>query len=512
MEYEEGFLSESKILTRFHERLEKHSTALDVMGSDRKLFRLQELFFSTISNLDFELFKQKNKYEKKIEKLEKRIKDLENRFLKDSRNSHKPPSSDGLKKPPKTQSLREKSKRKPGGQKGHKGYTLEWCGKPEKTVIHERRICSNCGRPLRLGKTLRSESRQVVDIEDGKRKVTEHKVLVKRCGHCESEMSGEFPEWLKAKVQYGKEVKSLALYFVLYQLVPYKRTSEIFLDVWGVRISTGTLVNMVARADENLKSWENAIIKNLVNEKVVGFDETGIRSEGKLHWLHVIRSSTATLYRVHTNRGTPAFESIGILPEFRGTAIHDGLRSYFEYTKCKHGLCNAHHLRELKYVDQTSSYKWPKEFFDFLLKTKNSLERSKRRRSRKLVQKIDRQYDRLLKRAYAEMGAPDEWKEEKWIRGKRKKHRKQQKRDPERLLLNRLRDHRTAVLAFVSNKDIPFTNNDSERDLRMAKTKQKVSGCFRSGTGADSFCRGRSYVSTNQKNNIQPLQALRKIS
>lgn len=488
-------------ISKLHALIDRHRDAFDRVENDPKLKKLFDVFFTFVANQD-------QKHEKEVARLRQRIEDLENRFLKDSHNSSKPPSSDGLKKVDRTQSLRTKSKRKPGGQPGHKGVTLGWTEKPDEITLHEKRICPHCGTPLRLGRDRGYEARQVVDIQQGKRHITEHRALIKCCSRCNQDTKGEFPEWLKSKVQYGGEVKALGLYFVVYQLIPYARTSEIFFDLWGIRISPGTLVSIVSRSEKKLKNWEIEAKKKLIQEKVLGFDETGVRCEKNLNWLHVVRSETTTLYVVHKNRGTPAFEEIGILPEFKGTAIHDGLKSYFEYTGCKHGLCNAHHLRELKYIQETTSYQWPKEIADFLCATKSLVE-SRQTLNHTFKKKVNSQYSRLLKRAYREMGSPLEWREKKWIEGSRKKHQKQTKRTPERLLLNRLRDYRKSVLAFTRSKEIPFTNNGSEQDIRMAKLKQKISGSFRSRTGAVSFYRLRSYISTHQKNNLTPFSALK---
>lgn len=494
-------MNDSDSISKLHRLLGKHKRAFDRVENDRELKKLFDVFFAFVA-------KQDQKHEDEVGKLKQRIEDLENRFLKDSHNSSKPPSSDGFKKVERTQSLRAKSKRKPGGQPGHKGATLEWSLSPNEITLHEKRICPHCGTPLRLGRDKGFEARQVVDIEKGKRHVTEHRALIKCCSRCNQDTKGEFPDWLKSKVQYGSEVKALSLYFVVYQLIPYARTAEIFFDLWQIRMSPGTLVSIVSRSERKLKAWEIEAKKKLIQEKVLGFDETGLQCEKKLNWLHVIRSETTTLYVVHKNRGTPAFEEIGILPEFKGTAIHDGLKSYFEYTACRHGLCNAHHLRELKYVQETTSYQWPREIADFLYATKNLVE-SRQTLDHGFKKMVRQRYFRLLKRAYREMGAPLEWKEKKWIEGSRKEHQKQTKRTAERLLLNRLRDYRKPVLAFSQSKDIPFTNNGSEQDIRMAKLKQKISGGFRTRLGADSFYLLRSFISTAQKNNQSPIPAIK---
>jgi transposase len=430
-----------------------------------------------------------------------RVKQLEDQIAKNSRNSSKPPSSDGYNKP-NPRSRREKGKRSRGGQKGHIGTTLKRVKRPDNIIDHAALNCDECGNTLQDAKTISCERRQVFDIPLLKINVTEHRSHKKCCGRCGFVTAGEFPQEAYQAVQYGARIKSLMVYMSQYQLLPYARLKEFFKDLLGHTMSEGTLSNVNREAHKKLEKTEKRIMELLIKSSLLHADETGMRIDKQSHWLHVASTNKLTHYAVHEKRGSKAAEAIGLLPRFNGTLVHDHLKSYFKYGK-GHSLCNAHHLRELTFIQERYQCKWAKEMEEFLLQTKKRVEDH-----------------------YYEAGIPLTDKELKRLYNKYKKiiingrsecpraertnnHKKGRKKETDaRNLLNRLREFGGATLAFMFNPQIPFDNNQAERDIRMTKVKQKISGCFRSEIGAMIFCRVRGYISTMKKNGIGILDAL----
>lgn len=435
--------------------------------------------------------------------LVERINELERRLEKNSRNSSKPPSSDGFQKPPRPQSLRHPSGRTPGGQEGHEGNTLAMVPNPDDVVRHPVSKCHRCHRGL-LNVNAHLLRRQVFDLPPVSVTVTEHQVEVKVCPHCGEENRGEFPDAVLGTTGYGPGVESLALYLLNQQLIPYERTSRLFSDLYSIPLSPGTLAAMNRRAFRNLGAVAQAIAAGISDSSIAHFDESGIQVNGALNWLHSASTETLTHYAVHSKRGIAAMNEIGILPAFHGRAIHDHWASYFDYTDMAHGLCNAHHLRELIFIAEEEKEKWAGEMKALLLEIHDAVEESKKQGKIQLGRQrqnaFRNQYRRILQHGFryhqslptlASTGS----------RGRRKQR-------PGKNLLDRLKGKEEETLAFMVDFNVPFTNNLAEQDIRMSKLKQKISGCFRSFHGAEIFCRIRSYISTARKQGWNILQAL----
>jgi transposase len=438
--------------------------------------------------------------------LNARLQILEDRISKNSRNSGKPPSSDGLNKPA-PKSRRKRHGRKSGGQPGHIGYTLKAVSKPDYVKIYHIHQCQACRKSLCKAKVLRYEKRQVFEIPPMRMEVTEHRVEVKQCA-CGKENKGEFPQNITQSVQYGPEVKAQAVYLNQYQMIPLERVSETFEALYGQRLAEGTIVEACQAAAERVASVNQAVKKYLAElAEVVHFDETGLRIDGKLHWLHVACTSLLTYYEVHAKRGQEALAKIGILPRFGGTAVHDGWKSYFSYDKAQHGLCNEHHLRELEFIGERYPQDWVKKFGDLLMEIKTAVDLAKSTQpclSEAQLEDFNLRYDVIIEQGLMANSPPEP-------PGIGAKKRGPKKQSPSKNLLDRLLDHKTAVLAFMNDFKVPFDNNQAEQDIRMMKVKQKVSGCFRSERGAKAFCQIRSYISTARKNGQNVLAILRLV-
>lgn len=434
-----------------------------------------------------------------IAKLEARVEELEGRGKKKSHNSSKPPTSDGFGK--KTKSLRGKSQNKSGGQPEHPGSTLEWSSEVDEIIVHEVKECKGCGADLQAEEVAEVFARQVKDVPPIELIVTEHQVEVKVCPHCQTKNQAEFPEIVTNVMQYGPRLKSMMMYLMEVQLLPSARTCEILNDVMGVDISEGTLFNTRKQCFEELAASEEEIKAEIITSEVVHFDETGLRVNGKLWWLHVACTDGLTYYFVHTKRGSKAMDEMGILPQFEGNAIHDGLKSYAGYN-CEHYLCNAHHLRELMFIWENRKQSWALQMIILLCSIKVQVDEAREKKKpikEEELRELEGRYQVLLDEGFKDnpLSPPP---------SKKKKGR--QKQTYERNLLDRLEDHRESVLGFMYDFDIPFDNNQAERDIRMMKLKQKISGTFRSTAGAQMFCRIRSYVSTVRKQGLNIFAAL----
>jgi len=437
-----------------------------------------------------------------IAKLEERCKKLEEQLAKNSRNSSKPPSSDGFKKPPR--SLRQRGKRKPGGQKGHSGHTLKRTDSPDQITVHPVDECSNCKNDLSNEPATIAEKRQVYDLPPPTGlDVDEHQVESKTCSRCGHSNEATFPEGVNAPVQYGQRLKAIAVYLRDYQLLPSQRTCELLRDMFSCHISEGTLANIIESLSDILEEPVQDIASAIQSSAIAHFDETGCSVRCKRLWLHVASTDNLTHYQVHKKRGSEATDEIGILPNFSGRAIHDHWKSYFNYS-CEHGLCNAHHLRELIFIHEEYNQRWAKKMIDCLLMIKEAVEKSKSvscSLSVKEIQSFEARYQRILKQGYRENPLS------KMPPGIKKKRGRPKKSKP-RNLLERLDRYRRETLAFMYDFNVPFDNNQAERDARMTKVQQKISGTFRSEIGADAFCRIRSYLSTARKNGLNVIDAI----
>jgi transposase len=438
-------------------------------------------------------FKLFEKLVERINALETRVAELEARLNKDSHNSSKPPSSDMF-RPPK--SLRGKSDKPNGGQPGHEGRSLKQVENPDHVQEHPLSGKCECGRDLAKGKKLGCEKRQVFDVPKPSLEVTEHRAETRECA-CGRHHTASFPDGVNAPVQYGPNVRSILVYLSQYQLLPQRRTTEAMADLFGVTISEGTVNKTIQEVHNRLEATEKAIRENIRGAPVAHGDETGIYIGGQRWWQHVFSTALFTYFFCHPKRGTSALNDDGILERFVGRLIHDGWRSYFDL-ECLHGLCNAHHLRELVFLSEECNERWAETMIKHLCHIKSVVDRARAAGRKHLsphtLQRYRKRYEAIV--ACGNRANPPQT--ERKIPGSRGRI----KQTPARNLLERLNKHADETLAFMYDFNVPFDNNLSERDLRMSKVKQKVSGCFRSTFGAQAFCRIRSYISTVRKHGL----------
>lgn len=439
-----------------------------------------------------------------FDKLTSRVQGLENQKAKDSSNSSKPPSTDGPYKKPNPQSLRGKSGKPSGGQKGHLGKTLEFSDTPDVTVPIRPECCRRCAASLSGASISHTDRHQVSDIPIvPKPTVTEYQNQTVICNECGCRNKGVFPEGVQHKTQYGPNIKGLGICLTLSQLLPLGRACELLKDMFGASISQGTLQNWIQQAAIKLTDVETSIREALCTSKIVHFDETGLRVKKELGWLHVACTPILTYYAFHEKRGSEAIDEINILPRFKGRAIHDGLPAYKKY-ECDHGLCNPHLIRELIFIEEQHKQPWAIEMREHLLDIKAAVDQSKALGISRLEPSEEALflslYRFIVKAGYSENPEPPPTgKPGRPAQG------------PVRSLLKRFDLQWNEVLAFMYDFDVPFDNNQAERDIRMVKGKQKISGCFRSVKGAKDFCVGRGYISTMRKQGQKMLAILRQI-
>ena len=411
---------------------------------------------------------------------------LQDRLAQTSQNSNKPPVSDGLTKPP-PRSLRRKTGRKPGGQPGHTGHTLQPVQTPDHVQVHSltHGFCGQCtGVSLRRLPVLDYECRQVFDLPPLRLQVTEHRAEIKVCPVSGRRVSAAFPSEVQAPVQYGPHFRGLTLYLCNQQLLPLDRLRQTCLDLFGQPLSLGTLIQTNARAYVTLDPVESALQRALIQAPVVNLDESGLRVAGSLHWLQVACTAHLTFYGVHGKRGTQAMDALGVLPHCRAWLVHDHWQPYYKYDAL-HALCNQHLVRELQFLEEEHPEAWAAELSRFLPDWKGDplitqgLDEEQFNKAHARYKRILRQGRRDYPRRRAGQG------------------RTQQSKAAN--LLDRLEDYDLSVLAFLIDPAVPFTNNQGEQDIRRIKVKQKISGCFRTLAGARIFARIRSSLSTCRK-------------
>jgi transposase len=441
----------------------------------------------------------------RLNSLEEEVVRLKGIINKDSHNSSKPPSTDFNRPAPK--SLRQKGQRKSGGQPGHQGFTLQRVKNPDHQIIHPLTGNCTCGKNIRDGRFIDFERRQVADIPPPQAlEYTEHCAEIIECS-CGRIHTAPFPEGVDAPIQYGARIRAYLAYFSVYQLLPQKRCIEMLNDVFGVAMSEGTVNNTLQVAYRNLETTEEAIKHALRASPTMHLDETGMYVNGHRLWGHGCGSTLYTYFFCHEQRGGVAIGAGGMLFEYLGRIIHDGWKSYFDF-ECLHALCNAHHLRELVFIKEQYKQTWAGNMIELLCRIKKTVERAKDakriRLSAATLQRYRNRYRRLITTGYRDNPAPQPQERKEGQRGKLKQH-------PARNLLDRLRKYESEALAFMYDFNVPFDNNLAERDLRMNKVKQKVSGCFRSMAGVQAFCRIRGYISTVRKHGFNTLDYLLKV-
>lgn len=432
--------------------------------------------------------------------LQAKIQKLEEQGAKNSRNSSKPPSSDGLKKPA-PKSLREKGQRKTGGQAGHVGKTLLMVSEPDVVVRHALKICPECVHDLSAIAVASLEKRQVFDIPPVCIQVSEHQVEVKSCPCCGKLVKSTFPQGLKQAVQYGERLQAQIAYLSSYQLVPTARLVELIADFYGQSLSEATVLGILANLADAVAPSLEAIRAELLQAEVLHADETGLRVQSKTQWLHVLSNQDLSYYAVQPKRGQAALRKIGLVPDFTGTLVHDAFVSYWVFADCQHALCNAHILRELRFLEEEQGQVWAGDLKKLLLDMKKAVEAAQisgQLASQDLADFIST-YEKQLAQAWQANPLPEKPLLPK--RGRLKLSTAQN-------LLTRLGKYQSAVLAFIQDFRIPFDNNLAERDLRMMKVKLKISGAFRTEHGAETFAQLRSYISTARKQGLNVLAAI----
>jgi transposase len=433
-----------------------------------------------------------------IKKLEARITELEARLNQNSTNSGRPPSTDMFR----PQSLRRKGERRAGGQEGHPGSTLRMVSVPDVIVDHKVAACDACGASLVDVPISGVERRQIFDIPPVQMVVSEHRAETKQCPCCGSFTRADFPEDVSQPAQYGENLKVFVAYLLVFQFVPYERIAELFRDLFGHSPSKATLVRMVESCYNKLGDFEDAVCGLLRDERILHVDETGFRATGKRGWLHVASTRLVTWYGFHKNRGNAATRLFGILPGFTGTVVHDYWKPYFSYG-CGHQLCNAHLVRELQGISENFHQEWSGRMKELLYRIRDRMDVLRAEMTGLPLEEIA-----IFESRYRKIVADG-------IRENTGLSRREGKRGPltqskSRNLVERCRDHMPEILAFMYDYRVPFDNNQAERDIRMAKLQQKISGASRSDQGAAWFCRIRSYISTVRKNGHPVLSSLAK--
>jgi transposase len=485
-----------------------HQLEQSIVALSAQVDRLQE----RISELEGELGKERHR----CFVAERKVQELEARLAKNSANSSRPPSTDPPWVKKRTGSLRQQSGKKAGGQPHHRGSTLKQVTQPDEVVVHCPAQCRGCGESLADGRVTGCERRQVFDLPPVKLLVTEHRALTKRCAKCRHWTRALFPSGVVAPVQYGPGVRARCVYLLNYQLLPYQRTSELMKQLFGCRLSTATLYQMVQESAQHLLETELEIKEQLRRSAIVHADETGLRVANQLQYVHVACTEQLTHYASHTRRGTRAMDEIGIIAHCGATLVHDCWSAYWQYSRAQHAVCNGHILRELKFFieEDAPQRAWAEPMKLLLLEIKEEVERVRLTRHQSMkkerLREYEYRYDEVIRQGLAANPLPPAScaETESSAEGKNKVRCK---RAPSLNLVLRLERHKAEVLRFMHDVRVPFTNNQAERDLRMIRLQQKIGGCFRAPDGSRAFCRVRSYLSTMKKQGYEAVEALERV-
>lgn len=440
------------------------------------------------------------KQDAQIKKLEARVLELERQLGQNSRNSSKPPSSDGIRKPV---NLRTKGGKK-GAPKGHPGTTLHLVAQPDEVVVCKLTACPDCARSLANAPCKGIERRQEFDLPPPQVRITEYRAEKRYYSHCQRMQLAAFPSFIKAPTQYGKGFASWTAYLHAYHMLPTSRIADLFEDLTTYRPSEATLLSFLQTSYDALAPIETAIEKKLLQQVKVHADETGCRVEGKTQWMHVLSDEMYTLLHIHAKRGSPAIDVIGFLPQYQGTVVHDCMKGYFkEKYPYQHALCNAHLLRECIGIAEHDGHEWAGQMAELLQECWKQARASRQKENElepEVIQSLCERYDAVLEAGKQEW-MQDEVREKTCKKGRAIKSKAGN-------LGERLTLHKEAILSFLWRSCIPFDNNQAERDLRMVKVKQKVSGAFRTEAGAKIFARLRGVVSTLIKQKLPILSSL----
>ena len=463
---------------------------------------------SSLSDQVAELTATVDSMNQTITELNQTIKELKEQLNKNSKNSSKPPSSDGLKKPAvnKNKSLRESSGKMQGAQEGHDGVHLSVISDPDHIENHMHSDCTGCPhRAECLSKACIKETRHEVDAVVTVDVTAHNAIEVRECPLHDGVKTGSFPENIKATVQYGKNLQAMVVAFNTVGAVSINRTHEILSSVFNIPLATGTIKNMVTRCAESLKDTYERIRRKMIMLGLIHCDETGSRVDGKTCWVHVASDQDYTYLTINQKRGQIGMDAADVLPHARGIIVHDCWGSYWKYQDVTHAICCAHLLRELNGVienhpEQTWAVRFKKLLLDMKKVRDKALLSDKDEVSYYHRHKFDMEYDAIIKTAYEENPLPETPAKK---RGRKNKSKVLN-------LICRLDNYKESVCLFLKNLCVPFDNNQAERDLRMVKVKTKVSGCFRSEEGAQEYLTIMSYIGSARKHGINAFTAIRE--
>jgi transposase len=460
-------------------------------------------FISALLTQNQKLTEMVKTQELQIVKLEKRVQELERQLGQNSNNSSKPPSSDGFRKPT---NLRTPGGKK-GAPKGHDGHTLRFSDAPDEVVIHPISTCTHCMASLDRVAPQGYIKRQVFDLPAPRLVITEHRAEEKCCPACHNKQQASFPDRVNAPVQYGEGFSAWTTYLSVYQLLPLERIGRLFCDLTGYRPSQATLLSQVKKTANALASVIPTIRWHLRSQDVLHTDETGLRLDGKQHWLHTVSNMDWTLLAVHPSRGGKAVEEMGVLSSYKGIVVHDCYPPYFkpEYV-FDHALCNAHLLRECQGIAEYDHHKWATAMKELLQKSWMLVKRARALGyplSDEVINEIELRYDDILELGKAEW-ANDAVRAKTGPKGRKTKSKAAN-------LGERFQLHKEAILRFLRDARVPFDNNQAERDIRMSKVKVKISGAFRTVSGGEHFATIRGFISTLLKQNLPIYSSLTSV-